>query len=262
MLLYNSQVSGNCYKVRLLLAYLRIPYDRREMDVIDRSDRADVLGDLNPVLRVPTLVLDDGRPLAESNAVLWFLADGTSYLPQEPFERAKVLQWLLFEQYSHEPNLAVSRFRVAIARTPPPPAEMQARLDGGYATLDAMEGRLRHEPFVVAGRYTIADICLYAYTHVAHEAGFDLGPYPGIRLWLDRVSGRPGQVPITAERSRGRSAGYCSVSTSASAGSPSWGPEPTPATRLSAFEPACWIFSVYLPPVLLSAVAAAFSTAW
>ena len=198
MLLYNSQISGNCYKVRLLLAHLGIPYDRREMDVVDRSSRLEVLGELNPALRVPTLVLDDGRPLAESNAIIWFLADGTAYLPQDPFDRAKVLQWLFFEQYSHEPYIAVLRFWVAVARTPHPPAETQARLDGGYAALDAMERRLGEEPFLVAGSYTIADICLYAYTHVAHEAGFDLGPYPGIRSWLERVGSQPGHMPITA----------------------------------------------------------------
>jgi glutathione S-transferase len=106
MLLYNSPVSGNCYKVRLLLAQLGIEYERRDLDVVDRSNRREMLGDLNPALRVPTLVLDDGRALGESSAILWYLARGTSYLPTDDFNRAKVLQWMFFEQYSHEPNIA------------------------------------------------------------------------------------------------------------------------------------------------------------
>ena len=110
MLLYDSAVSGNCYKVRLLLAHLGLSYQRQELDVIDRSNRQEILGGLNPALRVPTLVLDDGRSLAESNAILWHLAEGTPYLPDDRFQRAKVLQWLFFEQYSHEPYIAVLRF--------------------------------------------------------------------------------------------------------------------------------------------------------
>src|ERR1700761_3433105 len=110
MLLYDSAVSGNCYKVRLLLGMLQVPYERHELSVFDRSDRRDVLGALNPALRVPTLVLDDGRPLAESNAILWFLADGTDYLPTDSYEPAQVLQGQFFEQYSHEPHIAVARF--------------------------------------------------------------------------------------------------------------------------------------------------------
>ena len=121
MLLYDSRVSGNCYKVRLLLAHLGADYERREVDVVDRSGRLELLGDLNPGLRVPTLVLDDGRSLGESNAILWYLARGTRYLPQDPFELAKVLQWMFFEQYSHEPNIAVVRFWVAIAAGAPVP---------------------------------------------------------------------------------------------------------------------------------------------
>src|ERR1700754_2097717 len=119
MLLYGSADSGNCYKVRLLLAQLGLAYERREVDVIDRSGRAELLGDLNPALRVPTLVLDDGRSLGESNAILWHLAERTRYLPGDDFARAQVLQWMFFEQYSHEPNIAVPRFWLAIARVEP-----------------------------------------------------------------------------------------------------------------------------------------------
>src|ERR1700716_1952689 len=110
MLLYDNPHSGNCYKVRLLLTLLRLPFERRELDVVDRSNRMEVLGDLNPGLRVPTLVLDDGRVLAESDAIMFYFAEGTEYLPEGRFERAQVLQWLFFEQYSHEPSIAVARF--------------------------------------------------------------------------------------------------------------------------------------------------------
>jgi glutathione S-transferase len=198
MLLYNSQTSGNCYKVRLLLAHLGLDYERREMDVVDRSNRAEVLGDLNPALRVPTLVLDDGRPLAESNAILVYFAEGTPYLPEDRYERAQVLQWLFFEQYSHEPYIAVVRFWVAYSGSAPPDAEIEARRRGGYAALDAMERHLSDRTFLVGERFTIADISLYAYTHVADEGDFDLSGYGAIRAWLDRVAGQPGHASITA----------------------------------------------------------------
>jgi glutathione S-transferase len=198
VLLYNSQVSGNCYKVRLLLAHLGREYGRREVDVIDRSNRAELLGELNPALRVPTLVLDDGRALGESDAILWYLADGTPYLPEGPFDRAKVLQWMFFEQYSHEPYIAVVRFWVAVAKAPPARAVLEEKMRGGYAALDALERHLDASPFLVAERYTIADIALYAYTHVAHEAGFELERYPAIGSWLARVAAQPRHVAITA----------------------------------------------------------------
>jgi glutathione S-transferase len=198
VLLYNSQVSGNCYKVRLLFAHLRVRYERREMDVVDRSNRAELLGDLNPALRVPTLVLDDGRPLAESNAILFYFAEGTRYIPEDRYERAQVLQWLFFEQYSHEPNIAVVRFWVAFSDAPPPDPEIGARRRAGYAALDAMERHLSSREFLVSERFTIADISLYAYTHVAGEGGFDLAGYPAIRAWLDRVAGQPGHEAMAA----------------------------------------------------------------
>jgi glutathione S-transferase len=198
VLLYNSQVSGNCYKVRLLLAHLGREYERRDVDVIDRSNRAELLGELNPALRVPTLVLDDGRALGESDAILWYLADGTPYLPEDPFDRAKVLQWMFFEQYSHEPYIAVVRFWVAVAQAPPAQALLEEKMRGGYAALDALERHLDSSPFLVAERYTIADIALYAYTHVAHEAGFELECYPAIGSWLARIAAQPRHVPITA----------------------------------------------------------------
>jgi glutathione S-transferase len=199
VLLFNSPVSGNCYKVRLLLAHLGVSYATHDVDVVDRSNRAELLGDLNPALRVPTLILDDGRPLAESNAILWFLGDRTDYVPEDRYERAQVLQWCFFEQYSHEPYIAVARFWLAYSGTPEKFADsLPSRMKGGYAALDAMEKHLDGRTFLVGDRYAIADISLYAYTHVAHEGNFDLEPYPAIRAWLERVSAQPRHVRIDA----------------------------------------------------------------
>jgi glutathione S-transferase len=197
MLLYDSGVSGNCYKVRLLLALLGLDYERRELSVVDRSNRTEVLGDLNPGLRVPTLVLDDGRPLGESGAILNYLAEGTEYIPEGLYDRAKMLQWMFFEQYSHEPYVAVPRFWLTkgIEVDPETLAERQRV---GYLAFDAMESHLAGHDYLAAERYTIADIALYAYTHVAHEGGFDMGGYPAIAAWLERVTSQPGHIPITA----------------------------------------------------------------
>ena len=198
MLLFDSRVSGNCYKVRLLFAQLGIDYQRREVDVVERTGRLELLGELNPGLRVPTLLLDDGRSLGESDAILWFFAEGTSYLPEGRFERAQVLQWMFFEQYSHEPNIAVLRFWSEFANLKPGETDVAAKLSGGYAALDAMERHLAGRRFFVAERYTIADIALYAYTHVADEGGFDLSRYTHIGDWLERVASEPGHVTIDA----------------------------------------------------------------
>jgi len=198
VLLYDSRVSGNCYKVRLLFARLGISYERQEVDVVERTGRLELLGELNPGLRVPTLLLDDGRSLGESDAILWFFAEGTSYLPEGRFERAQVLQWMFFEQYSHEPNIAVLRFWSEFANLKPGETDVAAKLSGGYAALDAMERHLAGRRFFVAERYTIADIALYAYTHVADEGGFDLSRYTHIGDWLERVASEPGHVTIDA----------------------------------------------------------------
>jgi glutathione S-transferase len=197
MLLYDNPSSGNCYKVRLLLTQLGRSFERRTLDVVDRSNRLQVLGELNPGLRVPTLVLDDGRALAESDAIMFYFAEGTEYLPEDRFERAQTLQWLFFEQYSHEPYIAVARFWRIAGITPPPEALAEKRR-GGEAALAALERHLDGRRFLVADRYTIADIALYAYTHVAPEGGFELEGYPAIRAWLARVAAQPGHIPITA----------------------------------------------------------------
>jgi glutathione S-transferase len=199
VVLYNSAVSGNCYKVRLLLAHLGVEYETVDVSVTDRSDRKELLGDFNPALRVPTLVLDDGRPLAESNAILWYFADGTQYVSNDRYERAQTLQWMFFEQYSHEPYIAMVRFWLRYSGTPERFADqVSAKTEGGYAALDALERGLAGRDFLVGERYSIADIALYAYTHVAHEGDFDLEPYPGIRAWLGRVAAQPRHVTIGA----------------------------------------------------------------
>jgi glutathione S-transferase len=200
MLLYNSQVSGNCYKVRLLLAHLGIAYERQELSVSDRSNRPDVLGGLNPALRVPTLVLDDGRSLGESGAIIWYFGEGTRFVPDDPFERAQVLQWMFFEQYDHEPAIAVVRFWLAYSGRPREDFadRLDERLAAGYRALDALERHLDGRTWLVGGSMTLADIALYAYTHVADEGGFELDRYPAIGAWLERVASEPGHVSIDA----------------------------------------------------------------
>ena len=199
MLLYDSPVSGNCYKVRLILAHLGIPYERHTLDVIDRSNRPGLIGQLNPALRVPTLVFDDGRALGESNAIIWYLADGTPWIPDDPFERAQVLQWQFFEQYDHEPTIAVARFMLMVSGEPERyAAELPAKQAGGYRALDAMERHLDGRAYLVGDSPTLADISLYGYTHVADEAGLDMSRYPAIGAWLDKIAALPGHVPITA----------------------------------------------------------------
>jgi glutathione S-transferase len=197
--LYDSPVSGNCYKVRLLLAHLGIPYERRTMDVVDRSNRAEVLGGLNPSLRVPTLVLEDGRPLGESGAILWYFGEGTRFVPSDPYERAQVLQWMFFEQYDLEPAIAVVRFWVAYSgRAEEFEPERPGKMKAGERVLRTLERHLDGRSFVVGDSLTLADIALYGYTHVAEEGGFELEPYPAIRAWLERVASEPGHVPIDA----------------------------------------------------------------
>jgi glutathione S-transferase len=192
LLLYNAQVSGNCYKARLLLAHLGVDYERREIDVVDRSGRADLLGEVNPAMQVPALVLDDGRPLAESNAILWYLGLGTRYLPDDDFDRAKVLQWMFFEQYSHEPYIAVARFiRLMLPSDHARRADLPRLLERGYQALEVMEQHLKARSFFVAEAYSIADIALYAYTHAAADGGFSLQRYPAVLAWLARVESQP-----------------------------------------------------------------------
>jgi glutathione S-transferase len=199
MLLYNSPISGNCYKVRLVAAHLGIPLELQHMDVVDRSNRREVLGALNPSLRVPTLVLDDGRPLAESGAIVWHLAEGSRFVPADAYARARVLQWMFFEQYELEPSLAVVRFLVAYSGRADEHGELiEQRTKSGDRVLDALEAHIAAREWFVDDAMSLADVALYAYTHVAPEGGFDLEPYPGIRRWRDRVAAEPGHVAIDA----------------------------------------------------------------
>ena len=199
MLLYDSPISGNCYKVRLLLAHLGVAYERRSLDVVDRSNRPEVLGGLNPALRVPTLVLDDGRALGESGAILSYLGEGTRFVPADRYERAQVLQWMFFEQYELEVHIAVVRFWLCFSGRPEAFADqLDTKVAAGYRTLDAMERYLPGRDFFVGSTPTLADIALYGYTNVAPEGGFELERYPLIRGWLERVAALPGHVSIDA----------------------------------------------------------------
>jgi glutathione S-transferase len=195
--LYDYLASGNGYKVRLLLHQLGIPFERVELDIVRGATRTPAFLARNPNGRIPTLELEDGSYLAESNAILWYLAEGTPYLSAERLDRARVLQWMCFEQYSHEPNIATVRFWLHTELTDERRALLPAKRAQGEAALAVMDGHLRARSFFVAERYTIADIALYAYTHVAGEGGFDLEPHPAVRAWLDRVRAQPGHVPIT-----------------------------------------------------------------
>lgn len=199
MKLYNSQLSGNCWKVRQMLALLDIPYERVEIDVIDRSNRAEILGGKNPALRVPTLELDNGEHLAESNAILWYLADGTEYVPTGPLERARALQWMFFEQYEVEPSIAVARFWIALLGEQEEYAEeLESKWRAGNRALAALDGHLDGREWLVGEGFTIADISLYAYTHLAQDGGFELGRYPKVQAWLGRVAAVPGYIPLDA----------------------------------------------------------------
>jgi glutathione S-transferase len=195
--LYDFLESGNGYKVRLLLHQLAIPYQRIELDITRGETRTPAFLARNRNGRIPTLELEDGTPLAESNAIQFYLAEGTPFLPTGRLERAQVLQWMFFEQYSHEPYIAVVRFWCHTGEAEKRPDEVTARRARGYDALAVMEDHLHHRDWFAAGRYTIADIALYAYTHVAHEGGFDLAPYPAVNAWLARVASQPRHIPIT-----------------------------------------------------------------
>lgn len=198
--LYDFLPSGNGYKVRLLLTQLEIPFERVEINILKGESRTPEFLDKNPNGRIPVLEMPSGQLLAESNAILVYLAEGTQYLPDERLERAQVLQWLFFEQYSHEPNIATSRFWISILGKADEYQEaLTKKHEFGYAALKVMETHLGDRPFFVGERYTIADIGLFAYTHVAHEGGFDLTAFPATQAWLERVKAQPKYIKITQE---------------------------------------------------------------
>jgi glutathione S-transferase len=190
---YGVSASGNCHKVRLILEQLGQPYAWHEVDMMNGATRTDEFRKLNPNGKVPVLVIDENTTLSESGAILSYLADGTPLMPADRLERAQVLQWMFFEQYSHEPYVAVARFILQFQRNPGD-ARLPEKIAGSYRALDVMEQHLATRTFFVGERYTIADIALYAYTHVANEANLDLARYPAIRAWLERVRNQPRHV--------------------------------------------------------------------
>ena len=195
--LYDYLESGNCYKVRLVLTQLGEPFERVHVDILKQETRTPGFLAKNPNHRVPLVEWSDGRLLAESNAILCYFAEGTPLLPVDRWERAQVLQWLFFEQYSHEPYIAVVRFWHFAGLLEENRAALPAKVERGYHALNVMEEHLAKHPFFVADRYTVADIALFAYTHVAHEGGFDLSRYPGIQAWIERVQAQPRHLAIT-----------------------------------------------------------------
>jgi glutathione S-transferase len=195
--LYDSLESGNGYKVRLLLHQLGRPFERLELDLRCGATRTPEFLAKNPNGRIPLLELEDGTCLAESDAILWYLAEGTRYLPEGRLARAQALQWMFFEQYSHEPYIAVLRHWTHRGWLAEKAVQVPEKRERGEQALAVMEGHLRRRPWFVGDAYSIADVALYAYTHVADEGGFDLAGYPAVRAWLARVGAEPGHVPIT-----------------------------------------------------------------
>ena len=192
MKLYDYLPSGNSYKVRLLLSYLGINYTHIPIDIhAGETQTPDYLA-MNPAGQIPVLQLEDGRTLAESNAILMFLAEDTPYVPVNAFERAKALQWMFWEQYRHEPAIAVARFIRMYA--PEREAELPKLMERGAAALSVMEGHLRGQAWFVGAGPSVADVALYGYTHVAGEAGFDLSHYPNVQAWCERMAEHPRHV--------------------------------------------------------------------
>lgn len=197
--LYDFWESGNCYKVRLLLHQLELPFERVEVDILAGETRTPTFLAKNPNHRIPFVEWPDGRRLTESNAIIQYLAEGSDYLPRDSWDRAQILQWQCFEQYSHEPFIAVMRLWTFADQLEANKELIPGKMEGGYHALDVMEGHLSSHSYFVGERYSIADISLYAYTHVADEGGFDLAPYPRVRAWLARVKSEPRHIELTAE---------------------------------------------------------------
>ena len=200
-ILHQMQMSGNCYKVRLAARQLGIALTLKEYGLHDGATRKPEFLAKNPNGRVPLLEFEDGRTLAESDAILWYFGEGTRLVPDDRWGRAEVLQWMFFEQYSHEPYIAVARFCIAYA----PKEQLEQRRHlvpewhaKGNAALGVMETHLARRDWFAGGQYSIADIALYGYTHCAAEGGFDLSKYPAVGAWLARVAAQPGHVPLEA----------------------------------------------------------------
>jgi len=194
--LYDFLPSGNCYKIRLLLSQLEIEYERVNVNILEKESRTPEFLQINPNGRTPVLY-HDGKYLAESNAILWYLALNSSFFPKDEFEQALVLQWMFFEQFSHEPNIAIPRYWISILNAKNEYKEqLQVKTKLGYAALDVMEQYLSSNNFFVGNQYSIADISLYAYTHVAEEGEFDLSGYSKIKEWFKRIENQKNYVTI------------------------------------------------------------------
>ena len=196
--LYSMKRSGNSYKVRLALAQLGVDYRLVEVDILKGDSHTPEFLQMNPNGQVPLLEVGPGRHLAESNAILWYVAGGTSLAPEDRIDRAEALQWMFFEQHSLEPNIGAAYFWLALVKGG---RELQRHaledwMEEGYRALRVMENHLKQNDYFAAGRYTIADIALYAYTHLAHLCDYELATFPAIRSWLDRVESQPGYVPM------------------------------------------------------------------
>ncbi len=194
MRLFDYPASSNCYKVRLLLAQLGRDYERVNVDIFGGETLTEEFGRINPARTTPVLETDDGRYLPESNAILFYLGEGTPFLPDDPFERAQVVRWLIFEQTDVIPTIGGLRFRLLTGRLKASDPEAVACKDGALTMLRLLEDELAAREFFVADRYTIADIALYAYTHRPHEAGIDVEPFQHLRAWHERVRSQPGFV--------------------------------------------------------------------
>lgn len=194
--LYDFLPSGNCYKIRLLFSQLNIEFERIDVNILQGKTRAEAFLAFNPDGRVPVLKHDD-KYLAESNAILWYLASGSDLIPDDKYEQAQILQWMFFEQFSHEPYLAKVRFWISILKAEEKfKEEIKEKMELGYAALDVMEKHLTTNDYFVGNRYSIADIALYAYTHVAEEGKFDLSGYQKIKAWFKRIESKKGYISI------------------------------------------------------------------
>ena len=195
---YGDIQSGNCYKIKLLMNHLKLKHEWIAVDILQDETKTKEFLAKNPNGKIPVLELTSGKCLSESNAILNYLAHDTSYLPNEPWQRANVLKWQFFEQYSHEPYIAVARFIAKYLGLPEARREeFEAKQVGGNKALDVMEQQLETTEFLVDDTFTIADISLYAYTHVAHEGGFELSAYPAIESWLARISNHPRHITMS-----------------------------------------------------------------
>jgi glutathione S-transferase len=194
MRLHDYPSSGNCFKVRLALAQLGIDYERVNVDIFDGGTLTEEFGALNPARTTPVLETDAGEPLIESNAILVYLADGSELMPADPIGRAQVLRWLFYEQAEIVPSIGGLRVRLATGVLQPESSGARHRLAAGAAALAVLEGHLRGRSFLVAERYTVADIGIYGYVHVAGDAGLDLAEYPALGAWIERVEATPGHV--------------------------------------------------------------------